>query len=146
MKSTPKSKARSTKKVNDAKPAHPFLSAAVENSFYFVQTAPRRYSAVDYFKTFDPRMSHKQRLHGHWSNALQILLNSQEKQFRDQGGRLKRNWELPENGLGSFWRDLEEAETISDVEDVARMNIRKRSLRSAERNILGATDNLDKGE
>lgn len=140
-KSTPKSK--KGKGGKGAKPAHPFSSATVENSFYFVRTAPCLYSAVDYFKTFDPKTSDKQRLHSHWTNALQILLESPEQQYFDQGRRLKLCWESPGNGLGTFWQEREDAETASDIEDAARDNIRKHSLRSAERNVLSAIHNLD---
>ncbi|KAG0032523.1 hypothetical protein BGZ82_006497 [Podila clonocystis] len=131
------------KKGKRAKPEHPFSSATVENSFYFVRTAPRLYSAVDYFKTFDPKTSDKRRLHSHWANALQILLDSPDQQYFDQGKRLKLCWESPGNGLGAFWQEREDDETASDIEDVARDNIRKHSLRSAERNVLGAIHNLD---
>lgn len=137
-KSTPKSK-----KGKGAKPAHPFSSATVENSFYFVRTAPRLYSAVDYFKTFNPKTSDKQRLHGHWANALKILLDSPQQQYVDQGKRLRLSWESPGNGVTAFWQEREDAETSSDIEDVVRDNIRKHSLRSAERNVLGAIHNLD---
>ncbi|KAG0330830.1 hypothetical protein BG004_001969 [Podila humilis] len=129
-----------------AKPTNPFLSSDVKNSFYFVQTAPHRYSAADYFKTFNPKISQKQRLHAHWSHALEILENSQDKKYSDQGSRLKRIWDAPDNGLGTFWQDLEDAETTSDVESSARINIRKRSLRSAEHNILNAIDTLDQDD
>ncbi|KAF9079283.1 hypothetical protein BGX27_006665, partial [Mortierella sp. AM989] len=138
IKSTPK-----LEKGRKAKQAHPFSSAAVENAFYFVQTAPRLYSAIDYFKTFDPKPADKQRLHSHWTNALQILLNSPEQQYFDQGNRLKLSWESPGNGLGTFWQDQEDARSASDIEDAARDNIRKHSIRSAERNVLGAIHNLD---
>ncbi|KAG9063271.1 hypothetical protein KI688_010538 [Linnemannia hyalina] len=142
-KSKTKKSAPKSKKVKEAKPAHPFSSAAVENAFYFVRTAPRLYSAIDYFKTFDPKTSDKQRLHSHWSNALQILLDSPEQQYFDQGKRLKLCWESPENGLGTFWQEREDAKTASDIEDAARDNIRKHSIRSAEFNVLGAIRNLD---
>ncbi|KAI9238119.1 MAG: hypothetical protein BYD32DRAFT_414597 [Podila humilis] len=141
-----KSKTKSTpkpKKGKWAKPAHPFSSATVENSFYFVRTAPRLYSAVDYFETFNPKTSDRRRLHSHWTNALQILLDSPEQQYVDQGKRLKLCWKSPGNGLGAFWLEREDDETASDIEDAIRNNIRKHSLRSAERNVLGAIHNLD---
>ncbi|KAG0031680.1 hypothetical protein BGZ81_000770 [Podila clonocystis] len=141
-----KSKTKSTpkpKKGKRVKPEHPFSTTTVENSFYFVRTAPRLYSAVDYFKTFDPKTSDKRRLHRHWANALQILLDSPDQQYFDQGKRLKLSWESPGNGLGAFWKEREDDETASDIEDNARDNIRKHSLRSAERNVLGAIHNLD---
>ncbi|KAF9369261.1 hypothetical protein BGX21_006084, partial [Mortierella sp. AD011] len=132
-----------SRKVKDAKTAHPFSSATVENAFYFVKTAPRLYSAIDYFKTFDPRPSDKQKLHGHWINALKILIDSPEQLYFDQGKRLRQSWDSPNNGLGDFWQERVDAETVSDVEDTVRINIRKHSLRSAERNVLGAIQNLD---
>ncbi|KAF9276608.1 hypothetical protein BGZ74_003573 [Mortierella antarctica] len=115
----------------------------MENSFYFVRTAPRLYSAVDYFKTFNPKTSDKRRLHGHWTNALKILLDSPQQQYVDQGKRLRLSWESPGNGVATFWQEREDAETSSDIEDTVRDNIRKHSLRSAERNVLGAIHNLD---
>lgn len=141
----PKSKTKSakSKKGKGAKPAHPFSSATMENSFYFVRTAPHLYSAIDYFKTFNPKTLDKRRLHRHWTQALQILLKSPEQQYSDQGKRLKLCWESPGNGLGTFWQEREDTETASDIEDAARDNIRKHSLRSAERNVLSAIHNLD---
>ncbi|KAF9978946.1 hypothetical protein BGZ65_006789, partial [Modicella reniformis] len=106
-------------------------------------TAPRLYSAIDYFKTFDPKPSDKQILHGHWINALNILLDSREQLYSDQGKRLRQLWYSPDNGLGAFWQERDVAETASDVEDTARNNIRKHSIRSAERNVLDAIHNLD---
>ncbi|KAI8600272.1 hypothetical protein EDD21DRAFT_431390 [Dissophora ornata] len=61
----------------------------------------------------------------------------------DQGKRLRQLWDSPDNGLGAFWQERDDAETASDVEDTARNNIRKHSIRSAERNVLGAIHNLD---
>ncbi|KAG0308204.1 hypothetical protein BGZ99_001205 [Dissophora globulifera] len=139
----PKSKTESSSRSKKSKEAHPFSSATVENSFYFIRTAPRLYSAVDYFKTFDPKTLDKQRLHKHWSNALKILVDSQEQHYSDQGRRLKTLWASPGNGLGAFWQEREDAESVSEIEGVARDNIRKHSIRSAERNVLGAIQNLD---
>ncbi|KAF9326934.1 hypothetical protein BG006_009691 [Podila minutissima] len=142
----PKSKRKSTprsKRGKGAKPAHPFSTATVENSFYFVRTAPRFYSAIDYFKTFNPKASDKQRLHSYWSNALKILLDSPQQQYVDQGKRLRLSWKSPGNGVTTFWQEREDAETASDIEDTVRDNIRKHSLRSAERNVLVAIHNLN---
>ncbi|KAF8932399.1 hypothetical protein BGZ47_011403 [Haplosporangium gracile] len=116
-KSIAKNPAPKSKKAKDAKPAHPFSSAAMENAFYFVRTAPRLYSA--------------------------IFLASPDQQYFDQGKRLKFCWETTRNGLGAFWEEREDAKTASDIEDAARDNIRKHSIRSAERNVLGAIRNLD---
>ncbi|KAF9426971.1 hypothetical protein BGZ76_002526 [Entomortierella beljakovae] len=141
--SAPKNPAPKLKKAREVKPAHPSLSAAVENAFYFVQTALRLYSTIDYFKTFDPNPSDRQKLHSHWTNARQILLNSPEQQYFDQGRRLKLCWESPGNGLGAFWQEQEDAKSSSDIQDAARDNIRKHSIRSTEHNVLGAIHNLD---
>lgn len=137
-KSTPKSR-----KGKGAKPAHPFLSASVENSFYFTQTAPDHYAAVDYLKPFDPKLSDKQRLHKQWTKFLKVLLDSPEQLYSDQGKWLQTSWKSPENGLGTLWQERDDAETASDIEDTACNNIRKHSLRSAERNVLGVILNLD---
>ncbi|KAF9992472.1 hypothetical protein BGZ79_003034, partial [Entomortierella chlamydospora] len=72
-----------------------------------------------------------------------ILLNSPEQQYFDQGRRLRLCWESPGNGLGTFWQELKDAKTASDIEDAARDNIRKHSIRSAERNVLGVIHNLN---
>jgi len=82
-------------------------------------------------------------VHSHWSNALQILLASPDQQYFDQGRRLKLCWEATGNGLGAIWQEREDAKTASDIEDAARDNIRKHSIRSTERNALGAIRSLD---
>ncbi|KAG0264516.1 hypothetical protein DFQ27_001185 [Actinomortierella ambigua] len=52
-------------------------------------------------------------------------------------------WKLRDRGLEAFWSGIEEAESASDVLKASSENIRKRSLRSAERNILSAIDDID---
>ncbi|KAF9426887.1 hypothetical protein BGZ94_005866 [Podila epigama] len=78
-----------------------------------------------------------------WVKAMQILKDSPEQQFSDQGKKLQGTWNSPGNGLGTFWEERDEHLTTSDIEDAARTKIRKYSLRTAERNILGAIVDLD---
>ncbi|KAG9071662.1 hypothetical protein KI688_005875 [Linnemannia hyalina] len=56
--------------------------------------------------------------------------------FGDSGNRLQATWSSPDKGLGGFWEELEKAESASDILKSSSVKIRKRSLRSAERNIL----------
>ncbi|KAF9963111.1 hypothetical protein BGZ70_007620 [Mortierella alpina] len=50
---------------------------------------------------------------------------------------------MPDKGLETFWDELEQAESATDVLNASRENVRKRSLRSAERNVLRAIDDID---
>ena len=49
-------------------------------------------------------------------------------------------------GLGAFWDNLEGAKSASDALNVSNENIRKRSLRSVERNILNVINEIDESE
>lgn len=120
--------------------AHPFSSTNLPNTFYFVWTHPDRYNPADYFRTFSKlKTSDKERLHGHWNITLQILLQSPKQKFQDNGRRLQSSWDLPDKGLGTFWDNVEKDESASDLLDASGENIRKRSLRSAHRNIQDCT-------
>ncbi|KAG0332617.1 hypothetical protein BG004_001171, partial [Podila humilis] len=50
---------------------------------------------------------------------------------------------MPDKGLDTFWDKFEQAEPASDALSASSENIRKRSLRSAERNVLRAIDDID---
>ncbi|KAF9972793.1 hypothetical protein BGZ73_004022 [Actinomortierella ambigua] len=126
------------------KSTHPFSSSKLPNSFYFLRTHPNRYDPVDYFRTFSGlKIRDKGRLHRCWGNVLQILLESPLQKYKDNGSRLQTAWSTPDKGLGTFWDELGQAETASEVLDASRENVRKRSLRSAERSILRAIDDID---
>ncbi|KAF9163140.1 hypothetical protein DFQ26_002894 [Actinomortierella ambigua] len=130
--------------VSMVKPKHPFSSARLPNTFYFVRTHPDRYDPTDYFRTFSGlKPADKGKMHRHWTTAIQILLDSPVQKFNDNGGRLQARWKLRDRGLEAFWSGIEEAESASDVLKASSENIRKRSLRSAERNILSAIDDID---
>ncbi|KAG0227271.1 hypothetical protein BGW42_003073 [Actinomortierella wolfii] len=126
------------------KSPHPFNSARQPNKFYFLRTQPNRYNPVDYFHTFrNIKASDKGRLHALWSSAIDILLESPLQIYKDNGKRLQLKWDTPDKGLGSFWHEIESAESISNILDASSKSIRKRSIRSAEKSILSAIDELD---
>jgi hypothetical protein len=75
-----------------AKTIHPFSSAKLPNTFYFVHTHPDRYDPADYFRTFSSlKAADKGKLHGHWNTVLQILLKSPMQKFKDNGKRLQNS-------------------------------------------------------
>lgn len=126
------------------KQTNPFSAARLPNTFYFVRTHPAQYDPVNYFQTFSTlKAADIGSPHKYWTTVLRILLESLVQKYKDNGGRLKARWSLPDKGLGTFWDAIEEAESANDVLNSSSDNVRKCSLRSAERNILGAIQDIN---
>ncbi|KAF9364979.1 hypothetical protein BGX34_011816 [Mortierella sp. NVP85] len=123
---------------------HPLINVNIPNTFYFTLNKPEQHNAVDYSKTFaDIHSSKKEVLHGYWKVVLDILAEC-VRIYQSHDQRRRSEWNIPSKDLGDFRRRLEGKESIQDQMQSTTSILKKRAIRSVQRNTLKAYHAVDR--